>query len=186
MKFFVDFWKFNMIWKGFQHRNTELFLFWILDDQNNFIFTTCKNSQKGVKNQKSTDKHSSFDGLIQEDIDLSDIYLAVTTLDITSNYGNSDRQHALRSTHKNWAFREDAEVKEPAMDRKRVSLELGATAPIAIADQCTNRLRHLKSHWNLHTSRILHDVERNTWKWEILLAAVFEFVYAIAALIFIF
>ena len=40
----------------------------------------------------------------------------VTTLDITSNYGNSDRQHALRSTHKNWAFREDAEVKEPAMD----------------------------------------------------------------------
>ena len=29
------------------------------------------------KNQKSTDKHSSFDGLIQEDIDLSDIYYAV-------------------------------------------------------------------------------------------------------------
>lgn len=25
----------------------------------------------------------------------------VTTLGITSNYGNSDRQHALRSTHKN-------------------------------------------------------------------------------------
>ena len=149
------------------------------------MFPTCKNSQKRIKNQKSTDKHSSFDGLIQEDIDLSDIYLAVTTLDITSNYGNSDRQHALRSTHKNWAFREDAEVKEPAMDRKRVSLELGATAPIAIADQCTNRLRHLKSHWNLHTSRILHDIERNTWKWEILFAAVFEFVYAIAALIFI-
>ena len=78
----------------------------------------------------------------------------VTTLDITSNYGNSNRQHALRSTHKNWAFREDAEVKEPAMDRKRVSLELGATAPIAIADQCTNRLRHLKLHWNLQTSKI--------------------------------
>ena len=109
----------------------------------------------------------------------------VTTLDITSNYGNSDRQHALRSTHKNWAFREDAEVKEPAMDRKRFSLELGATAPIAIADQCTNRLRNLKSHWNLHTSRIFHDVERNTWKWETFLAAVFEFVYAITALIFI-
>jgi hypothetical protein len=32
---------------------------------------------KRVKNQKSTDKHSSFDGLIQEDKDLSDIYLAV-------------------------------------------------------------------------------------------------------------
>ena len=32
---------------------------------------------KTGKNQKSTDKHSSFDGLIQEDIDLSDIYLTV-------------------------------------------------------------------------------------------------------------
>jgi hypothetical protein len=36
------------------------------------MFPKCKNSQKRVKNQKSTDKHSSFDGLIQEDI-----YLAV-------------------------------------------------------------------------------------------------------------
>ena len=35
------------------------------------------NSQKWVKNQKSTNKHLSFDGLIQEYIDLSDIYLAV-------------------------------------------------------------------------------------------------------------
>ena len=43
------------------------------------MFPTCKNSQKRVKNQKSTDKHSTFDGLIQEDIDLSDIYLAVTS-----------------------------------------------------------------------------------------------------------
>ena len=41
------------------------------------MFLTCKNSQNWVKNQKSTDKYSSFDGLIQEDIDLSDIYLAV-------------------------------------------------------------------------------------------------------------
>ena len=32
--------------------------------------------KKQVKNQKSTDKHSSFDGFIQEDIDLSDIYSA--------------------------------------------------------------------------------------------------------------
>ena len=38
----------------------------ILDVQNNFMFPTCKNSQKWVKVQKSTDKHSSFDGLIQE------------------------------------------------------------------------------------------------------------------------
>ena len=37
------------------------------------MFPTCKNSQKWGKNQKSTDKHSSFDGLIQEDIDLLDI-----------------------------------------------------------------------------------------------------------------
>ena len=41
------------------------------------MFPTCKNSQKRVRNQKSTNKHSSFDGLIQEDIDLSDIFLAV-------------------------------------------------------------------------------------------------------------
>ena len=40
------------------------------------MFPTCKNSQKQIKNQKSTDKHWSFDGLIQEGIDLSDIYLA--------------------------------------------------------------------------------------------------------------
>ena len=41
------------------------------------MFPTCKDSQKQVKNQKSTDKHLPFDFLIQEDIDLSDIYLAV-------------------------------------------------------------------------------------------------------------
>jgi hypothetical protein len=40
-------------------------------------FYVRKNSQKRVKNQKSADKYSSFDGLIQEDINLSDIYLAV-------------------------------------------------------------------------------------------------------------
>ena len=78
MKLLVDFWKFTMIWKDLQHRNTDVFLFWILEVQNNFMFPNCKNSQKRVKNQKSTDKHLSFDGLIQEDIDLSDIYLAVT------------------------------------------------------------------------------------------------------------
>ena len=63
MKLFVDFWKFTYIWKGSG----------LLDVQNNFMFPTCKKSQKLVKK----DKHSSFDGLIQEDIDLSDIYLAV-------------------------------------------------------------------------------------------------------------
>ena len=39
------------------------------------MFPTCKKSQNWVKNQKSTDKNSSFDGLIEKDIDLSDIYL---------------------------------------------------------------------------------------------------------------
>ena len=42
-----------------------------------YVPNTYTNSQKCIKNQKSTDKHSSFDGLIQEDIDLSDIFLAV-------------------------------------------------------------------------------------------------------------
>ena len=74
MKLFVDFWKFTKIWKGLQHRNKELFLFWRLDVQNNFMFPTRKSSQKRVKIQKSTDNHSSFDGIIQENIDLSDIY----------------------------------------------------------------------------------------------------------------
>ena len=44
-----------------------------LDVQNNFMIPTCQNSKNQVKNQKSTNKHSSFDGLIEEDIDLSDI-----------------------------------------------------------------------------------------------------------------
>ena len=35
------------------------------------MFPTYKNSQKQVKNQKSTDKHSPFDGLVQEDISLA-------------------------------------------------------------------------------------------------------------------
>ena len=66
--------KLAMIWKYLQHRNTKLFLFWSLDAQNNFLFPTRNNSQKGVKTQKSTDNHSSFDGLIQKNIDLTDIY----------------------------------------------------------------------------------------------------------------
>jgi hypothetical protein len=75
MKLFVDFWKFTKIWKDLQHKNMELFLFWLFDVQNNFMCPTHKNSQKQVKNQKSTDKHSSFDGLIQEDICRSVWYL---------------------------------------------------------------------------------------------------------------
>jgi hypothetical protein len=41
------------------------------------MFSTRKNSQKRVKIQKSTDNHSSFGGMIQENIDLSDFYSAV-------------------------------------------------------------------------------------------------------------
>ena len=67
--------KFTKIWKDLLH--TELFLFWLLDVQNNFMFPTYKNSRNQVKNQKLAKKQSSFDGLIQKDIDLPGIYLAV-------------------------------------------------------------------------------------------------------------
>ena len=50
-----------------------------------FMFPSCKNSQKWVKNQKSTDQHLSLDDLFQEDIDLSDIYLAVQNI-LIRNY----------------------------------------------------------------------------------------------------
>ena len=60
MKLSVDFWKFTKIWYS--------------DVQNNFMFLTRQNSQKWVKIQKSTDNHLSFDGIIQENVDLSDIY----------------------------------------------------------------------------------------------------------------
>ena len=49
MKLFDDFWKFTKIWKDLHHSNTELFLFWFLDVQNNFMFPTCKNRQKWIK-----------------------------------------------------------------------------------------------------------------------------------------
>ena len=57
------------------------------------MFPACKNSQKRVKNQKSTDKHSSFDGLIQEDIDLSDIHLAVSIYLFFVFRSNSEPEH---------------------------------------------------------------------------------------------
>ena len=38
-----------------------------------FYVPNMQEQSKAGKNKKSTDKHSSFDGLIQEDIDLSDI-----------------------------------------------------------------------------------------------------------------
>ena len=43
----------------------------------------CSQHARRVKNRlktETTDKHSSFDGLIQEDIDLSDIHLAVSKI----------------------------------------------------------------------------------------------------------
>ena len=45
-----------------------------------FYAPNMQEQSKVGKNQKSKDKHSSFDGLIQEDIDLSDIYLAISNL----------------------------------------------------------------------------------------------------------
>ena len=44
------------------------------------MFPTRKNSQKQVKIQKSTDNHLSFDGMIQENIDMSDIYKALSQI----------------------------------------------------------------------------------------------------------
>jgi hypothetical protein len=38
------------------------------------MFPTCKNGQKQVKNQELTDKNLLFDGLIQENIGLSDLF----------------------------------------------------------------------------------------------------------------
>ena len=38
-----------------------------------FYVPNMQEQSKTGKNQKSRDKHSSFDGLIQEDIDLSDM-----------------------------------------------------------------------------------------------------------------
>ena len=63
--------------KGFVTQEHRIVFVLIFRCRNNFMFPTCKNSQKWVKYQKSTDNHSSIDGLIQEDIDLSDIHLAV-------------------------------------------------------------------------------------------------------------
>ena len=55
-----------------------------------FYVPTFKNNQKWVKNQKSTDKNSSFDCLIQADIYLSDIYLAVLITLLTFSGSKSD------------------------------------------------------------------------------------------------
>ena len=82
-----------------------MFLLSLLDEQNNFMFSTCKNSQKRVKNQKSSDKHSSFDGLIQEDIDLSEIYLAVSML--TLLWEGGDRKCLKMCVRNIWMVPED-------------------------------------------------------------------------------
>ena len=61
MKSFVDFLKIYQDLKRFATQEHRIVFVLILDVQNNSMFPTCKNSQKWVKNQKSTDKHSSFD-----------------------------------------------------------------------------------------------------------------------------
>ena len=88
MKLFVDFWKFNKIWKDLQTQEHRIVFVLIFRCAKQFLLCspTWKNSQKHVKNQKSTYKHSSFDGLIQEDIDLSDTYLAASVTLIQNNF----------------------------------------------------------------------------------------------------
>ena len=55
----------------------------------------CSKHARTVKNQKSTDKHSSFHGLIHEDIYLSDIYLAVLHIFIFKWKFNCNRINIL-------------------------------------------------------------------------------------------
>ena len=56
-----------MIWHEIVCRFLKKNKFWFFDMQNNLMLPTSKNSQKLMKIQKSTDKHLSFDGLIQEE-----------------------------------------------------------------------------------------------------------------------
>ena len=92
MKLFVDFWKLTKIWKDLHHRNTELFLFWSFDAQNNFMFPTSKNIQKWVKINRQTFViwWPNATG-----IDLFDIYLAV---------GRSEILHILKKPNGLWFF----------------------------------------------------------------------------------
>ena len=56
-----------------EHKIVFVLTFWCAKQ----FYVPSMQKQSKVKNQKSTDKHSSFDGLIQEDTGLSDIYLAL-------------------------------------------------------------------------------------------------------------
>ena len=58
-----------------RHREHKIDFALIFRCAENFMFPTCKNSEKRIENQKSTDKYWSFDDLIQEDVDLPDIYI---------------------------------------------------------------------------------------------------------------
>ena len=53
---------------------------------NNFMLPVRKNSQKQVKIQKSTDNHLLFNGLIQENIDISDIFRLFPIISISQNF----------------------------------------------------------------------------------------------------
>ena len=72
MKLFVDFLKICQDLKRFAAK--ELFFVLILKCTEQFYVPNMQEQSKTGKKQKSKDKYLSFDGLIQENIDLSDIY----------------------------------------------------------------------------------------------------------------
>ena len=74
MQLFVDFCVFTRFWLNLSDRNLKLF--WT-SKQNNFRFRSSKFSQKRVKTQKSTNNRMSSFGLIEKNMELSHIFLAV-------------------------------------------------------------------------------------------------------------
>ena len=98
MQVFVDFYVFTRFWLNLSDRNLKLF--WT-SKQNNFRFRSSKLSQKWVKTQKSTNNRISSFGLIEKNMELSHIFLAVTK----KNYKGSWR--SINTTHshqRKWPF----------------------------------------------------------------------------------
>ena len=71
---FVDFYVFTSFWLNLSDWNLKLF--WT-SKQNNFRFRSSKFNQKWVKTQISTNNHMSSFGLIEKNVELSHIFLAV-------------------------------------------------------------------------------------------------------------
>ena len=74
MQLFFDFYVFTRFWLNLSDRNLELFS---TSKQNNFRFRSSKFSQKHVKTQKSRNNRMSSFGLIEKNMELSHIFLAV-------------------------------------------------------------------------------------------------------------